>query len=464
VASEDDKSGDTQLQDARSWEANGTKHVVSCYHVRKLLQWANISRVDLLSVHIEGSEMSLLRQFPWSAVPAEIVLIEAQYNAAEIEAVMVSHGYCQIARIGQDDVYLTSATAGDRCVEKAPGRRLEMESFSRALSSQQASDHHPPGVAVLVDVRMHPRLPVVMKNFRELLPHSWPIHFVHGLGSEKEVAESAMLQPAIKSGALVMRPLHTVAPRDVAKAACESLGFRGRARRGGLAPWNVRAWYNFLLMSPQFWYAFSDFRSVLLFEADTALCPHPTHSLLSFTKYFMVGPPFLGCYNPDAGKVDSFATPGCVGNSGLSLWNVSSIRKTLESKSAPLINFGQPPIWPEAPRDLVRIPIVDMWFSDWAGQPNNSLDIHAVTGMPQRDTMPAPSVAAHFGVSLAFAGNFTPFGVHNPKQHISGMSAQRREELFARCPLARNTSYRWHPVSGDTQKQLCQVWGNTYGA
>ena len=100
-----DGSGKTPLRDTRSWEGYGTKHVVSCYPVKLLLHWAEISRIDLLSVDMEGSEMILLRQFPWGAVPVETVLIEAQYKAAEIEAVMVSHGYCQVGQVGQDAVY-----------------------------------------------------------------------------------------------------------------------------------------------------------------------------------------------------------------------------------------------------------------------------------------------------------------------------------------------------------------------
>lgn len=80
-----------------------------------------------------------------------------------------------------------------------------------------------------------------------------------------------------------------------------------------------RAWYNRMLLSSAFW---GSFRAplLLLFEADTALCPAPTRPLPTFAGYGYVGAPwapYAGGWFPAWCR--NLGT--CVGNSGLSLWS-----------------------------------------------------------------------------------------------------------------------------------------------
>ena len=73
-----------------------------------------------------------------------------------------------------------------------------------------------------------------------------------------------------------------------------------------------------MLLHSQFWGSFSA-PLLLLFEADSVLCPNPHRPLHTFTGYGYVGAPWA----PYAGGVFPFwcrNLGSCVGNSGLSLW------------------------------------------------------------------------------------------------------------------------------------------------
>ena len=311
--------------------------------------------------------------------------------------------------------------------------------------------------AVIIEIRSHPNLQEVLLNFDEHLPPKWPIHLVHGWGNDLSIRSSAGLAPALVSGRLQLQHLSTIASIDIVNAACTSTRWRGRARSGSLSPWNVRAWYNFLLQTPSFWHAFNT-TSLLLFEADTRLCPQPDRNAASFTRYLMVGAPqyAAGCFDKATGREsDQNNTHTCVGNSGLSLWNVKAMRSVLSSALAPLRHFsrsqwaGGEIEFPDQLR-LSHIPIIDMWSMSFFGRAaaGNKTLLKAL-GQLDGATMPSAREAALFSVSGLYSGGFTPFGVHSPTQAGRMGSWQRNSTLFKelvmRCPAVATVTYNWHP-------------------
>lgn len=323
------------------------------------------------------------------------------------------------------------------------------------MSTVSHANHR--GLAVLIEIRPHPGLERVLLNFHETLPRTWPIEFVHGWGNERAVLDSAALQPALSSGALRLRPLSSLAPPDVAKAACNALNFFGHARKLGLAPWNVRAWYNFLLESPAFWAAY-DVPNLLIFEVDTALCPMPKRSLHHFTEFAMVGAPMGSstCFDGATGVAVDEPNPQCCGmNSGLALWSVPTMRRVVSSPRAPQ---GNSTSWPS---NLATVPIIDMWYETLlrkvVSNDPDAADYFGTAGIH----IPTQRVAALFSVSGAYSGNYTPVGVHSPKQSggFSGWWSKRPDlwqELVRRCPAAANTSFHWHPDPKDEGAHTCK--------
>lgn len=336
--------------------------------------------------------------------------------------------------------------------------RVACETEACGVPTAHSIPVHPHGLAVLIEIRPHPGLERVLLNFHEMLPRAWPIEFVHGWGNERAVLNSIALQPALSSGALRLRPLSSLAPPEVAKAACSALGFVGRARKHGLAPWNVRAWYNFLLESSIFWAAW-DVPSLLLFEVDTALCPTPKRSLHHFTEFVMVGAPFggSGCVDGTTGEAVDESNALCTGmNSGLALWSVPVMRRVVSSPRSPQ---GNSTAWPS---NIMKIPIIDMWYA--------RLLKLAVTNDPEAADyfgtadirVPTQRVATLFSVSGAYAGNYTPIGVHSPTQAgvFTGWWAKRPQlwqELIRRCPAAAHTSFRWHPDPKSEGTRHCKA-------
>ena len=311
--------------------------------------------------------------------------------------------------------------------------------------------------AVIIEIRSHPNLQEVLLNFDEHLPPKWPIHLVHGWGNDLSIKSSTGLAPALLSGRLRLQHLSTVASIDIVNAACTSTLWRGRARSGSLSPWNVRAWYNFLLLTPSFWHAFNT-TSLLLFEADTRLCPQPDRNAASFARYLMVGAPqyAAGCFDKATGREsDQKNSHNCIGNSGLSLWNVKAMRSVLSSALAPLRHFSRPQ-WaggaiefPDQHR-LSHIPIIDMWSMSFFGRAaaGNKTLLKAL-GQLDGAKMPSAREAALFSVSGLYSGGFTPFGVHSPMQAGRMGSWQRNSTLFnelvVRCPAVATVTHYWHP-------------------
>ncbi|MFC3226424.1 FkbM family methyltransferase [Marinibaculum pumilum] len=77
--------------------------------VRRLapyLRAARISRIDYLSLDVEGGEMEILRTFPFADVPVAAWTVENNEGIPDIGELMARNGYRMAARIGVDEVYL----------------------------------------------------------------------------------------------------------------------------------------------------------------------------------------------------------------------------------------------------------------------------------------------------------------------------------------------------------------------
>lgn len=291
-----------------------------------------------------------------------------------------------------------------------------------------AYDHALTGDAVICEVRRLRRLPHVIANVRVQLSAAWTVHLLHSADSDRDVRAFAPLQPALASGALKLRPLALPASTD----------------------FSTRAWYNEYVLTHEFWASFGA-PLLLMFEADSALCPSPTRPLLSFADFAYVGAtwaPDPSAYRPSWCK----NLARCVGNSGLSLWRretLANVTRRRPHEYLPLVSeFLGHERGPVARRgtgsDRVQFNLELANRSGW--RPVRHVDVW-VTRMlqaleaagrlppPARLAVPSDHEASRFSVETFFPrGDYTPIGVHKAYRYLP---AAQHSKLLERCPTAR---------------------------
>jgi len=155
--------------------------------------------------------------------------------------------------------------------------------------------------------------------------------------------------------------------------------------------------YNHLLSEHWLWQRICQWTDrVLLLETDSILCANPTYNISDFLVYDYVGAPWPGgpCGYSNFGEAVS------VGNSGLSLWRVSTMLQVTANAQKP-----------------ASLPI-DVWTCQQL----------VLAGA----RMPTAHVAEYFSVEMtAYRGGYTPVGVHKPWMHQSQDSLAL---LRDRCP------------------------------
>ena len=99
--------------------------------------------------------------------------------------------------------------------------------------------------------------------------------------------------------------------------------------------------YNSLLLSKKFYQPFSRFRNILIYQLDCLICDSSRASLLE-SPWDYIGAPWAKNYHTKSGV--EFEG---VGNGGLSLRNVSSALRVLDTKicAKPDYSMGPPPHW-----------------------------------------------------------------------------------------------------------------------
>jgi FkbM family methyltransferase len=75
--------------------------------IAKILEEHEITRADLLSLDVEGMEISVLESFPFTTVPVRICVVEANAPGPALERLMESRGFVLVAIIGTDHVYVS---------------------------------------------------------------------------------------------------------------------------------------------------------------------------------------------------------------------------------------------------------------------------------------------------------------------------------------------------------------------
>lgn len=136
--------------------------------------------------------------------------------------------------------------------------------------------------------RLHlSKLPMVLNNFRAQLPASWPIHLFHEPDAPlPSWSTLPALRDALRESTLRLHALPATAkemPRSRVFNRLEA-GLPTQWRSPRHAP-AATSWYNYWLTDPAFW-ANPSFEHpwLLLFEADTALCAHPSTPASAFLE------------------------------------------------------------------------------------------------------------------------------------------------------------------------------------
>lgn len=78
---------------------------VPCMPLSDALHGAGLSRVDYLSVDVEGAEVAIFRAFPFAEFDIDVIGIENNWNRPDLDAILLPSGYEKIARVGIDDMY-----------------------------------------------------------------------------------------------------------------------------------------------------------------------------------------------------------------------------------------------------------------------------------------------------------------------------------------------------------------------
>jgi len=210
---------------------------------------------------------------------------------------------------------------------------------------------------------------------------------------------------------------------------------------------------------------------LLLFEIDAVLCPMPTYPLSTFldANYPYYGAPWNRTRAQCRWRYTSngVAPRGCVGNSGLSLWNRSLVaalatvagsefsrgewEAKLEGGNASGQGSGGEAVRggdgravveraPALSQSLAHLPKAlrkrlahDLYFG---GVADGCID-QWYSGLLYRH-MPPDDLAARFSVETlwaAYGGDYTPYGSHNP---IPYLNATQLETLARRCPPLRH--------------------------
>jgi len=78
---------------------------VECYNLNELCDEHKISRVDFLSLDVEGAELTILNSIDFDRLTIDVLTIENNYNYPEIRTLMESKGYKLIRNPEMDEIY-----------------------------------------------------------------------------------------------------------------------------------------------------------------------------------------------------------------------------------------------------------------------------------------------------------------------------------------------------------------------
>lgn len=189
------------------------------------------------------------------------------------------------------------------------------------------------GDAVIVELR-NVSLKQELNNVRQNIPKEWDIHVLHNnnLEIECQTCNYALLNIKTKIS-------------------------------------DGRAWYNKFLKKSQFWTMFKK-EFVLLFEKDTVLCDNPTYPLNYFFQFNYIGAPWNR--ERGAGRYWCPKLNCCVGNSGLSLWNRTTMHR-LTSQHAYMKNNMLVDYWISSELQRLQYPMPDVEYASYFSMEANNI-------------------------------------------------------------------------------------------
>jgi FkbM family methyltransferase len=77
-----------------------------CYDINRLLTDNGINKIDLVSIDVEGSELSILRAIDYNKVSIRVILVENNYNDEELRTFLKEKGFDLEDRYSIDDVFV----------------------------------------------------------------------------------------------------------------------------------------------------------------------------------------------------------------------------------------------------------------------------------------------------------------------------------------------------------------------
>lgn len=81
---------------------------IQCFNINKLLLKHNLTKIDFLSIDVEGGELDILSSIDYNTIQIQVILAENNYEDENLRNFLIGKGYKLTARIVIDDVYVLS--------------------------------------------------------------------------------------------------------------------------------------------------------------------------------------------------------------------------------------------------------------------------------------------------------------------------------------------------------------------
>lgn len=74
--------------------------------LQSIIDQHGLAKMDLVSIDVEGAEMSVLQSIDWDRVSIRCLMVENNYHEPELGRFLAARGYNFLRRIRQDEVYV----------------------------------------------------------------------------------------------------------------------------------------------------------------------------------------------------------------------------------------------------------------------------------------------------------------------------------------------------------------------
>lgn len=87
---------------------NKVVETVDSYSIKTVIKKYQIDHISILSIDTEGSELQILKTFPFDVIKPKVILVENNFRSKEFNDYLTFHGYRFCFRLG-DDIYLNGS-------------------------------------------------------------------------------------------------------------------------------------------------------------------------------------------------------------------------------------------------------------------------------------------------------------------------------------------------------------------